>query len=126
MRPGMGPDDKISNTMMYVNDVLKDVAAILAVSDQTQEPEPSMQVVKEERSHTALLFEPYTLELESEENDIMIENDVKKETLDEKEVLNSWYEVGMDTSVLRLNEIMTGFCWNDNDCEQKRRFSSCC
>ncbi|KAL0576094.1 hypothetical protein ABG067_008968, partial [Albugo candida] len=39
LRPGMGPDDKVVNTKMYANDVLKDIAAILAAADEEKEEE---------------------------------------------------------------------------------------
>lgn len=108
LRPGMGPDDKVVNAMMYATDVLKDVARILTPTDQQEEPVCELKAVTEGNRST-LLFEPYIIKYDSEDEEELVE---EKILLTEQDVYNTWYEVGMDTGVPSLTDIMPGFDWS--------------
>ncbi|KAF1804266.1 hypothetical protein FB192DRAFT_1372013 [Mucor lusitanicus] len=119
LRPGMGPDDKVVNTTMYATDVLKSVAAILASADQPKDSDQQLTVVKD-GPRSALLFEPYPIKMDSEEDDeddeeedVSIEEKGKM-VISKQEIKDTWYQVGMDTDVPQLSEIMTGFHWQDD------------
>jgi hypothetical protein len=105
----MGPDDKVVNATMYANDVLKDVARILATADKPVEPVCEMKAVKEGPRST-LLFEPYIVKYDSDGEEA--EEEKTKPMLTEEDVYNTWYEVGMETGVPSLTEIMPGFNWS--------------
>jgi hypothetical protein len=105
LRPGMGPDDKVVNTKMYANDVLKDIAAILAAADEEEKEEKHVLQYIPESTRSTLLFEPYTFEDDEEAEE--------EEEPTKMDVANTWYEVGMETGVPGLSEIMPGFFWDD-------------
>ncbi|KAG1078504.1 hypothetical protein G6F42_024230 [Rhizopus arrhizus] len=95
LRPGMGPDDKVVNTMMYATDVLKSVAAILASADQPKDTDQPLKVVQDGPRST-LLFEPYPIKTDSDEDDdedYYIEKK-DKPVIDKQDIKNTWYEVG--------------------------------
>jgi hypothetical protein len=90
LRPGMGPDDKVVNTMMYANDVLKDVASILAnVKQETED---------EERTPLDILTGG-------------------EKRISKDDMRSSWYEVGMDYDVPSITDVLPGFSWEKkNSC----------
>lgn len=115
LRPGMGPDDKVVNTMMYANDVLKDVASILSAADKPKEPGCELKKVLE-NNRSALLFEPFPVKLDSSDDEEDIEAEVKKVEVEPAvDVSRTWYEVGMDTDVPRMSDIMSGFHWIEGE-----------
>ncbi|KAI9486268.1 MAG: hypothetical protein EXX96DRAFT_548372 [Benjaminiella poitrasii] len=114
LRAGMGPDDKVLNPMLYINDVLKDVATILASDEEHHEPEETYEVVREGRG--ALLFEPFMLKFSHEDEEELMEKERQMESMiKEEDVADKWYEIGMETGVSSMVEIMPGFHWNADE-----------
>lgn len=121
-RPGMNAENKVVNTMMYANDVLKDVASILAQKTPDDAPEKIALDVMREGTHCAYAFdaspfkegykdETFSLALDRGslgKNEIIKHNEPADPSTD-------WYEPGMmDPGIIGMNEIMRGFEWDES------------
>ncbi|KAI9320713.1 hypothetical protein BX666DRAFT_1910543 [Dichotomocladium elegans] len=119
-RPGMNPDNKVVNTMMYANDVLKDVGAILSQKHSEEAFEripveivrggPNCAFAYESALKEGYKDETFSIALESRgfRNEISESSDSSDSQID-------WYEPGMaDPGIAGMNEIMRGFEWDES------------
>ncbi|KAI7862544.1 hypothetical protein BDF14DRAFT_1854401 [Spinellus fusiger] len=123
LRPGMGPGDVITNTMLYANDVLKDVSAILERAPLGSDHERQQLEVVRDGKHCTLAFATISSALKegykdetfgTADNSPFLNRDTTPGLIREEEAHNAWYEVGMDTDLLGVSDIMEGFSWGED------------
>lgn len=119
-RPGMNAENKVVNTMMYANDVLKDVASILAQKTPDDAPEKIALNVMREGTHCAYAMDasPFKEGYKDETFSLALDRGLlgKNEMKDnEPDPSTDWYEPGMmDPGIIGMNEIMRGFEWDES------------
>ncbi|KAI9249496.1 hypothetical protein BDA99DRAFT_523964 [Phascolomyces articulosus] len=116
LRPGMGPNDKVENTMMYANDVLKDVASKLSMNFKDELPASAPLEIVKDGHNCALAFDsPLKEGYKDETFSIAPDNDLFKQVkVDDDDVSGCWYESGMDNSINGMDMIMPGFEWDES------------
>lgn len=121
-RPGMNAENKVVNTMMYANDVLKDVASILAQKTPDDAPEKIALDVMREGPHCAYAFDasPFKEGYKDETFSLALDrgslgkNEITKDN-EPADPSTDWYEPGMmDPGIIGMNEIMRGFEWDES------------
>ncbi|KAI9004895.1 hypothetical protein CLU79DRAFT_782102 [Phycomyces nitens] len=123
LRPGMGPDEIISNTMLFTNDVLKDVASILDRSASEVRLERHQLEVVRDGKHCTLAFDNISSALKEGYKDEtfgtaelspLFRRDTTPGLIREDDPSTSWYDVGMDVDIPGPYQIMEGFDWRED------------